>query len=146
MKVKLINTLDIENYDIEKIQEQIMEVARKNYEAQILTTTNTIKQEVLNFEDIENAIQLLGKNKTQVILLNNNIRWRFEKMVLWDDMNIKQELHNLMWILVILYPYEKFNFYFHWALEKYDEIIWIPKEWEIYIIGSKKFLEFINNK
>ncbi len=32
MKAKLINIVDIENYDIEKIQKQIMEVARKNYE------------------------------------------------------------------------------------------------------------------
>jgi len=82
MKVKLINTLDIENYDIDKIQEQIMEVARKKYEEQILTTTNTIKQEALNLEDIENAIKLLEKNKAQVILLNYSIKDWFEKIVL----------------------------------------------------------------
>jgi len=143
MKVKLINTLDIENYDIDKIQEQIMEVARKKYEEQILTTTNTIKQEALNLEDIENAIKLLEKNKAQVILLNYSIKDWFEKIVLWDNI-VQQELYSLMWIWVINYPYEKFNFYFHWALKEYDEIIWIPKEWEIYIIDSKNFLEFIN--
>lgn len=145
MKAKLINTIDIKNYDIEKIQEQIMEVARKDYEEQILTATDTIKQEVLNFEDIENAIKLLEKNKSQIILLNYSIKDWFEKIVLWDNI-VQQELYSLMWIWVINYPYEKFNFYFHWALKGYDEIIRIPKEWEIYIIDSKKILEFINNK
>lgn len=139
--MKLINIVDIENYDIEKIQEQIIEVARKNYEEQILTTT--IKQEVLNFEDIENAIKLLKKNKTQVILLNYNIRWWFEKLFLSYSV-LTQELVTLMWIPIINYTNDKFIFYFHQALEKYDEIIWIPKEWEIYIIDSKKFLEFIS--
>lgn len=147
MKVKLINTIYIKNYDIDKIQEQIMEVARKNYEEQILTTTNTIKKEILSEENIIEAIQELQITRKQIFLLNLNIRWWFEKLLWYENFWLDRFwLCNLMWINIINYPYEKFNFYFHWALEKYDEIIWIPKEWEIYIIDSKKFLEFINNK
>lgn len=93
--MKLINTIDIENYDIDKIQEQIMEVARKNYEEQILTTTNTIKKEVLNFEDIRNAIQLLEKSKAQVILLNYNISNWFKKLFLSYNI-LTRELITLM--------------------------------------------------
>lgn len=142
MKEKLINTLDIENYDIDKIQEKIMDIARKKYGEQILTTTSTIKQEVLNFEDIENDIKLLEKNKSKIILLNNDIRWWFEKILWYENSWLDRFwLCSLMWINIINYPYEKFNFYFHWALEKYDEVILIPKETEIYIIDSKEFLE-----
>ena len=44
-----------------------------------------------------------------------------------------------MWVEVINYPIWDLYIYFNWALEKYDEIIWIPKELEAYIIDSKKF-------
>lgn len=147
MKEKLINILDVENYDIDKIQEEIMDVARKNYEAQTLTTTNTTKKEILSKESIIEAIQELQTTRKQIFLLNINIRWWFEKILWYENSWLDRFwLCSLMWINIINYPYGEFNFYFHWALKEYDEIIWIPKEWEIYIIDSKKFLEFINNK
>ncbi len=77
--------------------------------------------------------------------MNYNISNWFKKLFLSYNI-LTRELITLMWIPIINYPYEKFNFYFHWALKEYDEIIWIPKEWEIYIIDSKKFLEFINKR
>lgn len=143
LEAKIIEDIVNEDNFVDKIKKQLIQEIGKKWESDILFATNSTKAEVLNFEDIENAIKLLEKNKTQVILLNYSIKGWFEKIVLWDN-TIQQELYSLMWIWVINYSDKKFNFYFHWALKEYDEIIWIPKEWEIYIIDSKKILEFIS--
>lgn len=124
--------------DYKKMIDKAVEESVKKRELEVLFATNTKKQETTSIEDIKNAIQQI--NKTQVILININIRWWFER-ILWAY-RYSQELTILMWVEVINYPIWDLYFYLNWALEKYDEIIWIPKEWEVYIIDSKKILDF----
>ena len=99
MKAKLINIVD---YDIDKIQEQIMEVARQKYEEQILTTTHSTKQEITSKEDIIKAIEmnmLMFPNLTkQVILLNKSMEKYFINLICWNSvLEANYWINNLLW-------------------------------------------------
>ena len=95
LEAKIIEDIVNEDNFVEKIRKQLIQEIGKKWESDILFATNSTKAEVLNFEDIENAIKLLEKNKTQVILLNYSISNWFKKLFLSYNV-LTKELITLM--------------------------------------------------